>query len=99
MPASSHHKAVKATPKKVVSVTLATGKKAGGGVAAKVAGKGKVKKASAIKGPAKKLATLKRSRQRNFVSASQNLSAEEMLERASVFPVHAKSQILSWPEL
>ena len=66
----------------------------------KLASSNKVKKApSAMKGPAKKLASFKRLRQRNFVAAVVQLSPEEVLERASVFPVGAKSQVLNWPKL
>jgi hypothetical protein len=61
--------------------------------------KSKAKKASAVKGPAKKLASLKRSRQRKFVAAMGQLPKEEVLEYASVFPVRAKGQVLGWPKL
>jgi hypothetical protein len=66
----------------------------------KLASSNKIKKASsAKKGPVKKLASFKRLRQRKFVAAVVQLSPEEVLERASVFPVGAKSQVLSWPKL
>jgi hypothetical protein len=66
----------------------------------KLARSNKAKKASsAMKGPEKKLASFKRLRQRKFVAAVVQLSPEEVLERASVFPVGAKSQVLCWPKL
>lgn len=85
--------------KRAAHVANSNGKKAGGVVAVKVMAKSKVKKASAMKGPAKKLASLKRLHQRKFVVAMGQLSPEEVLERASVFPVGEKSQVLSWPKL